>query len=56
MFVEEVKKAAAGKANVKRTFPAGAKKATAVFLDRLPENIQHLIEGMLHVNAILQLL
>lgn len=50
-FVEVVRKAKSGKPNVKRTFPGEqGKKATAVFIDCLPESIVDLVEGMLHGN------
>ena len=45
-FVEEVKKTKTGKANIKWCFPSGPKKATAIFVDCLPEGIQTLVKGI----------
>ena len=45
-FVEEVKRTKTGKANIKRCFPSGPKKATAIFVDCLSECLQALIKGI----------
>ena len=44
-FVNEVKAANAGKSNIKRAFPDGPKKVTAVFLDVLPSALQDKLKG-----------
>ena len=46
-LVEEVRRTKSGKTNTKRSFPDGPKKATAVFLDCLSQELQHQIKGTL---------
>ena len=45
-LVLEVKRSSMGKTNVKRYFPDDPKKATAIFMDSLPQHIQILVQGM----------
>ena len=49
-FVEVVRQTKNGKANIKRSFPDGPKKVTAIFVDCIPKELQILIKGIMHIS------